>query len=49
MNAPSVDLIIKGGQVVTATDVLGTAVAVKDGLIVPSGSDPVLNLGCLQL
>jgi dihydropyrimidinase len=42
MTAPSVDLIIKGGQVVTSTDVIDTAVAVKDGVIAALGPERLL-------
>jgi predicted amidohydrolase YtcJ len=37
MTTPAVDLIIKGGQVVTSTDVIDAAVAVKGGAILAVG------------
>lgn len=37
-----VDLIVRGGQVVTASDVVETAVAIKEGRIVALGSEALL-------
>ena len=42
MPVKSVDLIIRGGRVVTPTEVLETAVAVSDGKIVALGAELVL-------
>jgi dihydropyrimidinase len=42
MSAPSVDLVVRGGRVVTATDVLDAAVAIKGGRIVAVGAEDLL-------
>src|SRR6266545_3837792 len=42
MTTPFVDLIIKGGQVVTATDVIDAAVAITDGTIAAIGPERLL-------
>ena len=42
MSARGVDLIVRGGRVVTATDVLDVAVAVKSGTIVALGPEGML-------
>ena len=39
MSAPAVDTLVAGGRVVTATDVVETAVAIKDGRIVALGPE----------
>ncbi len=41
-NSPSIDLLVRGGRVVTPTEVLETAVAVKDGQIVALGAEAML-------
>src|SRR5262249_39061207 len=42
MAAPHVDLVVKGGRVVTSTEVLETAVAVGGGKIVGLGAEAML-------
>lgn len=42
MTARAVDLIVRGGQVVTATDVLDVAVAIRGGRIVALGPEALL-------
>ena len=42
MAARSVDTIVRGGKVVTATEVLDTSVAIQGGRIVALGHDEAL-------
>ena len=42
MAAPHVDLVVRGGRVVTSTEVLETAVAVSGGKIVALGAEAML-------
>ena len=42
MSARGVDTVVRGGRVVTATDVVDTAVAIKDGAIVALGPEALL-------
>ena len=42
MSARGVDTLVRGGRVVTATDVVDTAVAIKDGAIVALGPEALL-------
>ena len=42
MPAKSVDLVVRGGRVVTSTEVLETAVAVSGGKIVALGAEAML-------
>lgn len=42
MSRRGVDTVVRGGRVVTATDVVETAVAIKDGTIVALGPDAML-------
>jgi dihydropyrimidinase len=42
MTARGVDLVVRGGRVVTATDVVDTAVAIKNGAIVALGPESML-------
>jgi dihydropyrimidinase len=42
VSAPALDLIVRGGRVVTATDVVETAVGIRNGLIAAIGPDTML-------
>lgn len=42
MSRRGVDTVVRGGRVVTATDVVDTAVAIDDGAIVALGPEPLL-------
>jgi dihydroorotase-like cyclic amidohydrolase len=40
--SPSIDLVVRGGRVVTPTEVLDTALAMSDGKIVALGAERML-------
>ena len=42
MSAPHVDIVVRGGQIVTASDVFEAAVAIKGDRIVAIGPDTML-------